>query len=79
VWIVIAAVAMLISLVLLLLPHAHDAGAVTAWFLLFPVLFIGVIEPVALLSRLAWVVAALVPCAPVPAASFQRPPPCQLA
>jgi len=78
-WVVIAAIAMVISLVLLLLPHTHDSGTVVTYFLLFPILFIGLIEPTSLISRLAWMRIAFTPNAPVLPASFQRPPPFELA
>lgn len=78
-WRIIAAIAMVISLVLLLIPHVHDSGSTITYFLFLPILFIGLIEPFSIQLRLVWMRTAFVPEAPVLAASFQRPPPREIA
>ena len=72
-WILIAAIAIGFALLLLLVPHGHPgAGDFVA---ILPLLFVGVISPLSLLSPLEFAYAGRVPEAPVVAASFQRPPP----
>jgi hypothetical protein len=70
----IALVAIAFAIVLMLIPHAHDMdrGAVLA---ILPILFVGVISPLSLLSPLAYVYLGRTPDTPVLPASFQRPPP----
>ena len=77
-WAGVAVIAIGIALVLLLIPHAHgvDDGA---WLALLPILFVGVISPLSLLSPLAYIFLGRTPETPVLPASFQRPPPSQLA
>jgi hypothetical protein len=73
-WLWIAAIAIVAAVVLLLVPHAHSAndGAFAA---IVPLLFVGVISPLSLLSPLAFLYIGHTPEAPARPASFQRPPP----
>jgi predicted membrane metal-binding protein len=77
-WALIAVIAIFAALVLLLIPHGHsgDAGA---WLAILPLLFVGVISPLSLLSPLASVYLSRTPDAPVLPAWFQRPPPFTIA
>jgi predicted membrane metal-binding protein len=77
-WILIAAIAIGIALVALIALHAQtgDAGA---WAAILPILFVGIISPLSLLSPLAFVYLGRTPDAPALPASFQRPPPFTLA
>lgn len=74
----VAAIAIVATLALLLAPHVHsgDAGA---WLAILPILFVGAISPLSLLSPLAWVYVGRTPDAPALPASFQRPPPVTVA
>lgn len=73
-WMWLAAIAIGIALVALLIPHGHgsDPGA---WLAILPLLFVGVISPLSLLSPLAFLYLGPTPDAPALPASFQRPPP----
>ena len=73
-WILVAAIAIGVALALLLALNAHsgDAGALVA---ILPLLFVGIISPLSLLSPLAFTYAGRTPAAPALPASFQRPPP----
>lgn len=77
-WLWVAVLAIGIAVLLLLIPHGHagDSGALMA---LIPLLVVGVISPLSLLSPLAYMYLGRAPEAPVLAASFQRPPPFRLA
>ncbi len=77
-WALIAAIAIVAALFLLLIPHGHsgDAGA---WLAILPLLFVGFISPLSLLSPLTAPYEGRTPDAPVLPASFQRPPPFRLA
>jgi hypothetical protein len=77
-WVLIAAIAIGIALVLLLVPHGHpgDAGA---WAAILPILFVGVISPLSLLSPMAYFYLGRTPDAPALPTSFQRPPPFRIA
>lgn len=77
-WALIAVIAIVAALVLLLIPHGHstDAGA---WLVVLPILFVGVISPLSLLSPMAYQYLGRTPDAPPLPASFQRPPPFTLA
>ena len=72
-WILIAAIAIGFALLFLLVPHGH-AGAAD-FVAILPLLLVGVISPLSLLSPLAYAYAGRVPETPELAASFQRPPP----
>jgi len=76
-WILIAAIAIGIALVCLLIPHGHSGSA--DWLAILPLLFVGVISPLSLLSPLAYVYLGRVPDAPALHTLFQRPPPFRLA
>jgi ABC-type transport system involved in cytochrome bd biosynthesis fused ATPase/permease subunit len=77
-WLLIAAIAIAVALVLLMVPHTHgnDSGA---WLAILPLLCVGALSPLSLLSPLAFIYIGLAPAAPVLPASFQRPPPFRLA
>jgi hypothetical protein len=77
-WILIAAIAIGVALVLMMVPHT-DSGNAGAWAAILPLLFVGVISPLSLLPRLAFEYVGRTPDAPVLPASFQRPPPFPLA
>ena len=72
-WVLIAVLAIGFALLLMLVPHSHAGSADFAAIL--PLLFVGIISPLSLLSPLANAYAGRVPEAPELAASFQRPPP----
>ena len=73
-WFLIAAIAIGVALVLMLVPHAYGADN-GAWLAILPLLFLGVISPLSLLSPLAFEYVGRAPEAPAPPVSFQRPPP----
>jgi hypothetical protein len=73
-WLLIAAIAIGVALLVMLVPHPHSLDH-AAWFALLPLLFLGVISPLSLLSPLAFEYAGRAPEAPALPASFQRPPP----
>jgi hypothetical protein len=73
-WILIAAIAIGIALLFLLLPHGHSGGS-PDWLAILPILFVGVISPLSLLSPLACAYAGRTPDAPALPSRFQRPPP----
>lgn len=77
-FILVAAIAIGIALLLLLVPHAHS-GDNSAWLAVLPVLFVGLISPLSLLSPEGLLCIGFVPSAPVLSATFQRPPPSQIA
>jgi hypothetical protein len=70
----VAAVAIILCLVLLLVPHPHFTDA-AACFLLIPELFFGIPVSHRLMSRMAYLRLGDVPEAPALPSSFQRPPP----
>ena len=69
-WILVAAIAIGIALVCLLALHSPDSAPVAVLTLAFA----GVISPLSLLPRIAFLYIGPVPDAPVLPASFQRPP-----
>jgi hypothetical protein len=73
-FLLIAAIAIGIALVLLLAPQGHS-GHGPDWLAILPALFVGVISPLSLLPAMAYVYVGRAPDAPALAASFQRPPP----
>jgi hypothetical protein len=77
-WLLVAAIAILTALVFLLVPHVHSGNA-GAWLAILPILFVGIISPLSLLSPMAYMYLGRTPDAPVLPASFQRPPPFRLA
>ncbi len=72
-----AVIAIAAALVLLLIPHG-DFGDGGAWLAVLPMLFVGLISPLSLLSPLASIYLGRTPEAPLLPSSFQRPPPCSL-
>jgi hypothetical protein len=76
-WLLIAAVAIGIALVLLLVPHAHSADN-GVWQAILPILFVGVISSLSLLSPLAYFYSGRIPETPALPTSFQRPAPLQI-
>ena len=77
-WLLIALIAIAIAAVALLVLHAQSAdnGSLVA---ILPLLFVGIISPLSLLSPLAFFYLGRTPDAPSLPTSFQRPPPFQLA
>jgi beta-lactamase regulating signal transducer with metallopeptidase domain len=74
----IAILAIAFAIAIMLIPHVHNVGDNAALAIL-PHLFVGLISPLSLLSPLAFAYRPRTPNAPVLPASFQRPPPFQLA
>jgi len=76
--VLVAVVAILTALALMLVPHGHsgDAGA---WLAILPILMVGIISPLSLLSPLAYVYLGRTSNAPILPFSFQRPPPLTIA
>jgi len=77
-WLLVAFIAIGVALLLLLIPHGHQSGQ-DQWLAILPLLFVGLISPLSLLSPLTWLYIAPESDAPVLPASFQRPPPFSLA
>ena len=77
-WLLIALIAIGIAVLSLLVLHAQSAdnGSLVA---ILPLLFVGIISPLSLLSPLAFFYLGRTPDAPSLPTSFQRPPPFQLA
>ena len=77
-WGLVAVIAIVAALALMLVPHSHtgDAGE---WLAILPLLFVGVISPLSLLSPLANVYVGRTPDVPALPAWFQRPPPVAIA
>jgi hypothetical protein len=73
-WLLIAAVAIVAAIVLLVIPHGHSGNG-AAWLAILPLLFVGVISPLSLLSPLACIYLGRTPEAPALPFSFQRRPP----
>ena len=76
-WMVVAAIAIVVALTLMLVPQAHSGGS-DAGLLILPVLFIGVIAPLRLLGILERIDPQRATDAPAYEPSFQRPPPFRL-
>jgi hypothetical protein len=77
-WGLVAVIVIMAALALMLVPHGH-AGDAGAWLAILPLLFVGVISPLSLLSPLAYFYQGRIPVAPVLHASFERPPPFTIA
>jgi hypothetical protein len=76
-YILLAAIA--IAIVLLLLSLAHgDASGHSAWLVMLPVLFIGVLLQPTRLSRIDWMRLGLASDTPALPCAAQRPPPSYL-
>jgi uncharacterized membrane protein len=78
VWFLIAAIAIGIALVLTLVPNGHS-GHSSDWLAILPILFVGMISPLSLLSPMDFMYLSRTPHAPAHRALFQRPPPFKLA
>jgi MFS family permease len=78
-WLLIAAIAIGIAVLLLILvPHAHSADN-GVWQAILPIFFVGVISSLSLLLPLAYLYLGRIPKTPVHPTSFQRPPPFRMA
>jgi hypothetical protein len=77
-WVLIAAIAIGITILCLLVPHGH-AGDGGNWLAILPLLVVGVISPLSLLAPLAYEYSGRVPVVPALPTLFQRPPPFRLA
>jgi hypothetical protein len=73
-FVLIAFLAIAVALLFLLVPHGPTGNAAD-FVAILPLLLVGIISPLTLLSPLAYAYAGRVPQAPVLAPSFQRPPP----
>lgn len=78
VWALIAVIAIIAAIAFLLIPHGHSADG-GAWLAILPILFVGMISPLSLLSPMAFMYIGRSPDAPVLPALFQRPPPFAIA
>jgi hypothetical protein len=77
-WLLIALVAIGVALVLLMAPPTHGPGH-TPLMAILPLLFVGIISPLSLLSPLAFLYIGRTPDAPSLPVVLQRPPPFRLA
>ncbi len=77
-WLLIAAIAIMVALVLLLVPQTQS-GHANVWLAILPVLFIGLIWLVCLLPVSGRFDLAHAKEAPALQPSFQRPPPLSIA
>ena len=77
-WLLIAAIAIMVALVLLLVPQTQS-GHASVWLAVLPVLFIGVIWLLCLLPASGSFDLAHAKEAPALQPSFQRPPPLSIA
>jgi hypothetical protein len=76
-WLLIAAIAVGVALLLTLLPSAHADNA-NVWLVVLPVLFVGLLLPLSLLWLITFLNIDRAPASPVLPASFQRPPPSRM-
>ena len=72
----ISVVAIVAAIILLMVPHANSAHAGDLLAIL-PILFVGLISPLALFASIAHREPANAPDAPQLPSTFQRPPPFQ--
>jgi hypothetical protein len=77
-WLLIAAIAIMVAIVLLLVPQTHS-GHANIWLAVLPVLFIGLTWPLRLLPASGSFEFASAKDAPALQPSFQRPPPLAIA
>jgi hypothetical protein len=77
-WLLIAAIAIMVALVLLLVPQTHS-GHASVWLAILPILFIGVIWLLCLLPASGSFDPVHAKKAPALQSSFQRPPPLTIA
>jgi hypothetical protein len=73
-WLLFAAIAIGVALVFLLIPQTHAGNGADSLAIL-PLLFAGLISPLCLLPRIAFLYLDRTPDAPFLPVSFQRPPP----
>jgi len=74
-WQILTAVAMLVCLIALLIPHAGSRVTFIACVLFFPVFLFGLLDLSEVLRNVALAGDESLPSAPVLEALFQRPPP----
>jgi len=72
---IVIAIAMLLSLLVLLVPHAASQGYLLAWVLFCPVFLFGLLGLPWFVRVAIYAEEGLLPQAPVLNALFQRPPP----
>lgn len=77
-WALIAVIAIVAAIALLLVPHTHSGDA-APWLAILPILVVGIISPLSLLSPLAYFYLGRTQDAPNLPVSFQRPPPFTIA
>ena len=77
-FLIIAAIAIGVALLLMLLPHTH-AGINAPFLFLLAILFIGVLPSPCVLSRIDYMRLGYTPNGPALPTSFQRPPPDRVA
>jgi hypothetical protein len=76
-WLLFAAIAIGIALLLLTLAQAgHTPSTAASFMLLLPILFIGLLPSPCQLACIDYMRLGFAPGEPVRASSFQRPPPC---
>jgi hypothetical protein len=73
-WVLLAVLAIGVALLLLLIPNPHN-GNPGAFLALVPLLLVGILSPLSLLSPLAFIYLGRTPDAPALPFAFQRPPP----
>jgi len=73
-WLLIAALAIAVALVLLLVPQTHSTNS-PDWLAILPILFVGMVSLLSLFPTLAYGYAGRRLNAPSVPARFQRPPP----
>lgn len=73
-WFWFGALALLIAVAILLIPHSGSAHA-SDWLAILPICVVGVISPLCLLGEETFPNIGIVPDAPALPATFQRPPP----
>jgi hypothetical protein len=74
-WQIVTAMAMLICLVALLVPHGTSSGSLLACVLFFPVFLFGLLDLAELMGNAVFAEESFLPQAPVLSALFHRPPP----
>lgn len=78
IWLLIAAIAIAVALVLTLVPQSHS-GPANVWLAMLPVFFVGLLVPFCLISVLDSLDEDRVTKVPALQPSFQRPPPLSIA
>ena len=77
-WLLVAAIAIVVALVLMLVPH-YETGSGAMWLIVLPVLFVGVLSLLRVLPLPECSDLGHTSDAPALQPSFQRPPPFQRA